>query len=88
MGLGYISLLPVFEDFDETAHYSRIREIENSDSSMLERESYIDQVIIDYTGPMPYSSGAPPYSHENTYDNFFAQENLVNSYKEKYVISL
>jgi hypothetical protein len=84
IGLGYISLLPIFEGFDETAHYSRIREIENSASSMFERESYIDQVIIDYAGPMPYSSGSPPYSHENTYDNFFAHENLVDGYREKY----
>ena len=51
IGLGYISLLPVFEGFDESAHYSRIREIENSASSMFERESYIDQIIIDYIGP-------------------------------------
>jgi len=85
IGLGYISLLPVFEGFDETANYSRIREIENSASSMFEKESYIDQLIIDYAGPMPYSSGSSPYSHENTYDNFFNQENLVDSYKEKYV---
>ena len=85
IGLGYISLLPIFEGFDETAHYSRIREIENSASSMFERESYIDQVIIDYIGPMPYSSGFPPYSHENTYDNFFNHENLVDSYRENYV---
>lgn len=85
IGFGYISLLPVFEGFDETAHYSRIREIENSASSMFERESYIDQVIIDYIGPMPYSSGSPPYSHENTYDNFFNHESLVDSYRENYV---
>jgi hypothetical protein len=85
IGLGYISLLPIFEGFDETAHYSRIREIENSASSMFERESYIDQVIIDYIGPMPYSSGSPPYSHENTYDNFFDQENLIDNYREKYI---
>lgn len=85
IGLGYISLLPIFEGFDETAHYSRIREIENSASSMFERESYIDQVIIDYIGPMPYSSGSPPYSHENTYDNFFNQENLVDNYRGKYI---
>jgi hypothetical protein len=85
IGLGYISLLPVFEGFDETAHYSRIREIENSASSMFKRESYIDQVIIDYAGPMPYSSGSPPYSHENTYDNFFTQEYVVDSYREKYI---
>lgn len=85
IGLGYISLLPVFEGFDETAHYSRIREIENSASSMLERESYIDQVIIDYIGPMPYSSGSPPYSHKKTYDNFFNQENFVDNYSKNYV---
>jgi hypothetical protein len=78
VGLGYILLLPAFEGFDESAHYSRIREIENSASSMFEKESYIDQVIIDYVGPMPYSSGSPPYSHENTYDNFFNQENFVH----------
>ena len=85
IGVGYISLLPVFEGFDETAHYSRIREIGTSASSMFEKESYIDQEIIDYIGPMPYSSGSPPYSHRNTYDNFFNQENLVDSYREKYV---
>ena len=85
IGLGYISLVPVFEGFDETAHYSRIREIENSTSSIFEKESFIDQMIVDYIGPMPYSSGAAPFSHESSYDNFFKQESLVDNYKDQYV---
>lgn len=85
IGLGYICLLPVFEGFDETAHYSRIREIKNSTSSIFEKESYIDQVIVDYMGPMPYKSGFGPYSHENSYDNFFTQKTLVDNYKDRYV---
>lgn len=84
IGLGYIFLLPVFEGFDETAHYSRIREIRGSTLSVLKQESYIDQVIVNYSGPQSYSSGYPPFSHQNTYDNFFNQKNLVDGYQDKY----
>ena len=84
IGLGYILLVPAFEAFDEPAHYSRIREIQNSSLSMFNRENYMDQLIIEYTGPIPYSSGSPPFSHENTYDNFFSKKDLVETYAEKY----
>ena len=78
IGLGYILLLPAFEGFDESAHYSRIREIQNSDLSIFNKENYIDQLIVEYNGPMAYTSGSPPFSQENTYDNFFIKNPLVD----------
>ena len=84
VGLGYILLLPAFEGFDESAHYSRIREIQNSDLSIFNKENYIDQLIVEYNGPMSYTSGSPPFSQENTYDNFFTKKNLVDGYIAKY----
>lgn len=84
IGLGYVSLLPVFEGFDELAHYSRIREIEASSSSVFNNESFIDQLIVNYSGPMAYTSNSPPYSHENTYDNYFTKKIIIDGYSAKY----
>jgi hypothetical protein len=84
IGLGYILLLPAFEGFDEPAHYSRIREIQDSSLSIFNKENYIDQLIVEYNGPIAYTSGSPPFSQEYTYDNFFTKKNLVDSYSEKY----
>jgi hypothetical protein len=76
--------MPAFEGFDEPAHYSRIREIQDSSLSIFNKENYIDQLIVEYNGPIAYTSGSPPFSQEYTYDNFFTKKNLVDSYSEKY----
>ncbi len=57
LGLAHVALLPPFEGFDETAHYSSIVQI--ADTGRLPRlgEAWIAQEVKDYaeSGPMPYS---------------------------------
>lgn len=84
IGLGYIAILPPFEGFDETAHFSRIREIKTSWLSIFERTSFMDNAIIQYQGPLPYSSGSPPYNRGNTYPNFFSEPEKIDSYRLNY----
>lgn len=56
MGIGYIAILPPFEGFDETAHFSRIIEYATP-KSIREQEApqRISQQVYDYfrQGPMP-----------------------------------
>jgi len=84
VGISYIAILPPFEGFDENAHLSRVREISASFNSVLNAHSFIDQTISDFSGPMPYSSGIPPYDLGNTYPNFFANPIAVRSFIQHY----
>ncbi len=84
VGMAYVVLLPPFEGFDESAHFSRVKEISHSLKSALNQDSFIDRDILDYTGPMPYSSGNPPYNHQNSYPNFFANHGEILSYIQIY----
>lgn len=87
LGLGYTSIVPVFEGFDETAHFSRIREI-SSDSSHIfnpQSESLIDNYIENYRGPSPYKNGVPPpYDAELSYPKFFSNLDFVKNFTEEY----
>lgn len=82
IGLGYISILPIFEGFDETAHFSRLREIAYSEK--LKYTSSIDQSVLDYKGPMPYGTGYPPYDTGEVYPKFFASQNSLDFFYENY----
>jgi hypothetical protein len=73
-------LLPIFEGFDENAHFSRIIEVYNSPSSIFSEKSFFDKSIANYNGPKPYSSGIPPFSGTLTYDNFFKDSNNVKNF--------
>lgn len=84
IGLGYISILPVFEGFDETAHFSRVLENLSSPASIFNKNAYIDQDVADYSGPSPYSSGNPPFNLLNTYGKFFSDKSSVALYESKY----
>ena len=84
VGMAYIAILPPFEGFDENAHFSRVKEISASFRSALNAQSFIDQTVLDFNGPMPYSSGEPPYNLGNTYPSFFANPNAVNLFVEHY----
>lgn len=86
LGVGYISVLPVFEGLDETAHFSRIRE--TAYSKKIKYESSIDQSILKYTGPLPYSTGLPPFDNSNTYKKFFENPKNISEYEDKYVHSV
>ena len=84
IGLGYISILPPFEGFDETAHYSRLREIKDHPLAIIERESFLDSSVVEYTGPVPYSSGEPPFDEGFNYPKFFSDQANLDDYIKKY----
>ena len=48
VGLGYIAILPPFEGFDESAHFSRVREISASYQTALNSQSFLDRAIVDF----------------------------------------
>jgi hypothetical protein len=77
IGFGYIATTPIFEGFDETAHFSRIKELSKLPRNIFKEESFIDKSIVEYKGPKPYSSGEPPYSNELTYNNFFKNKKHI-----------
>jgi hypothetical protein len=84
MGLGYLAILPAFEGFDETAHYSSIRQIADMRTIPIYGASFLDQEAADYQGPSPYNSGMPPFDQGMTYSKFFAQSDLVEHYLSAY----
>lgn len=84
VGLGYISMTPMFEGFDEIAHLSSIHEVAALQIPK-NGESGIDSQIFYYGGPTQLTSGSPPYdksrsSHTKFYDN----DALVKEYIDKY----
>jgi hypothetical protein len=84
IGIAYVAILPPFEGFDESAHLSRVKEISLSPQSALNAKSFIDQSIFDFAGPVPYSSGNPPYNLGNIYPLFFANHGAVLSFVQHY----
>ncbi len=83
-GLGYLAILPAFEGFDETAHYSSIRQIADTATIPIYGKSFIDREVADYRGPLPYTSLAPPYDDGLTYAKFFADPPLTADYLTHY----
>lgn len=84
IGLSYIAIVPVFEGFDETAHYSSLREIAIKHSIPTYGSSFFDQSIVDYKGPESYSTGAPPFDRGYVYPKFFSDTKAVDSYIKDY----
>ena len=84
IGIGYISILPPFEGFDETAHYSRLRESKDDSFAILKSKSFLDKSVVEYSGPMPYSSGNAPFDRGLTYERFFSDKNSFDGYVKKY----
>lgn len=84
IGIGYLSVLPLFEGFDETAHYSSLRQISDTGTIPLYGTSYLAQEVIDYQGPVPYGSGVPPFDRGLVYSKFFKQPELVEQYQQTY----
>lgn len=84
IGLGYLAILPVFEGFDENAHYSSIRQIAGTGSIPIYGASFFDKEINNYQGPLPYNTLAPPFDEGLTYSKFFAQPDLVEHYRLTY----
>jgi hypothetical protein len=90
VGIGYLAILPPFEGFDEYVHYSSVRQVADTRTVPIFGRSFIDQTVVDYAshGPMPWSSGAPPFAGlgHMTYPSFFANPAAVAHY-EVYRIS-
>jgi hypothetical protein len=83
-GIGYIAITPPFEGFDETAHYSSVRQIADTGEIPVLGKSFIDQSVIDYQGPMRYDTGTPPFDRGLVYPKFFARPELVTHYLQAY----
>ncbi len=84
IGIGYISILPPFEGFDETAHYSRLRETKDQPLAIIKKESHLDGAVVKYKGPMPYSSGKPPFDKGFNYQKFFSDQTNSSDYINNY----
>lgn len=91
MGLFHLATTPVYEGFDEPWHYSAIRQIAYLDKITMREESYVDQFVLDYQGPLPYDSGSPPFDRSitpfgrgTTYGKFVRDQKLINSYVAQY----
>jgi hypothetical protein len=84
IGLGYLAILPAFEGFDETAHYSSVRQIADTGTIPIYGASFLDEEIAHYQGPIPYTSGTLPFDHGLTYKKFFTLPNLVENYFSSY----
>lgn len=83
-GIGYIAITPPFEGFDETAHYSSLRQIADTGTIPVYGKSYLDQSVVDYQGPIHYDTGSPPFDRHLVYPKFFAQPERVANYLEHY----
>ena len=84
MGLAYLSILPIFEGFDETAHFSSLRQIASTGSIPLYGKSYLDQFVVNFQGPVPYSTGTPPFDSGMVYKKFFEHPELSEQYIKLY----
>ena len=56
IGIGYLAILPVFEGFDESAHFSSLREIADTDKNPVYGLSNMDEASGDYQGPRASTS--------------------------------
>jgi hypothetical protein len=84
IGLGYLSILPPYEGFDETAHISSIRQIAFNRTIPIYGDSFIDLKISQYGGPLFYTSGSPPFDAHLTYKKFFENPVLVKNFSNFY----
>lgn len=83
MGVFHIAITPIFEPFDEKAHYSYIRQIAYQSKIPMRGEYVLDQVVTNYQGPYPYGSGNPPFDSGMVYYKFFNRQDLTDSYVMK-----
>jgi len=84
IGVGYIAIMPPFEGFDETAHYASIRQIADTGTIPFFGESYLPRDVVDYGGPLAYSTQEPPFDLGLTYAKFFADPALVARFVQDY----
>jgi hypothetical protein len=78
-GIFNIYQLPIYEGFDEEAHFSRIRDIGLNGKSSLD-SLYIDKFVTHYPGPKYFSTGQPPFDKNLTYNKFFKNNEAISNY--------
>ena len=87
IGIAQLLVLPPFEGFDETAHYSYVLEIADTRAIPVFGRSTIAKVVQDYHrwGPMPYTS-VPPFNENGgwTYRTFSANPGVQDAYRQRY----
>lgn len=88
IAVGFLAVLPPFEGFDETAHYSVIQQIADTGTIPRYGQSFLSRTVVDYGlhGPLPYSSLNPPFDRNGgmTYAAFFASPDHVVAYENLY----
>lgn len=74
-GVGWLALLPPFEGFDETAHYSSVQELADTGRLPVLGHSFLSTDVVAYRAswPTPYRD-RPPFEFNGgiTYRDFFA----------------
>ena len=83
IGMGYIAVTPPFEGFDESAHYSSIRQIADDGTLPVYGKSTISRNVIVYAGPKPYETADPPFDSGNTYAKFFSNPSSIAAFTEQ-----
>ncbi len=84
IGIGYIAIMPPFEGFDEPAHYASLRQVADTGTIPLYGRSFLPRDVVDYSGPVAYSTIAPPFDTGLVYPKFFAQPDLVACFVQDY----
>lgn len=84
VGISYLAIMPPFEGFDEQAHYSLLRELSSTKKIPLYGKSYLDQFVVNFPGPVPYSLDGPPFDNGVTYSKFFNFRNMIEDYQHNY----
>lgn len=84
LGLVVIAITPPFENFDELAHFSAVRQIALDKKIPTRSEAFLEQILVDYYGPKPYSSGMPPFDSSLTYAKFFSEFEATKKYIDLY----
>lgn len=79
-GIAHIAMLPPWEGFDETAHYSYLQQMADTNVMPRHGKAFIAKDVEDYRlfAPVAYSS-VPPMEHNGglTYKSFFESEDSV-----------
>ena len=83
IGMGFILTIPIFENIDESAHFSRFIDKIHHNFSIKNDTTRTEERIENYSGPMPYSTGTPPFDNHLTYKKFF-KKNDFGEYIDKY----
>ncbi len=84
IGLGYVGLTPIFEGFDETAHFSNLRQVAATGKIPVYGSSHFDQEVVDYKGPVPYGSADPPFNRDFVSSKFFSDPESVRDFVQRY----